>query len=114
VKDQLRKGYIRPSKSPQTSPVFFVGKKDGSKWIVMDYHNLNNQIVKNNYPLLLIIDLIDNMGSKKVFTKMDLRWGFNNVRIKKGNEWKGAFTVHVGSFEPIVMFFGMMNLPATF
>ena len=54
------------------------------------------------------------MGSKKVFTKIDLRWGFNNVRIKKGNEWKGAFTVHVGFFEPIVMFFGMMNLPATF
>ena len=54
------------------------------------------------------------MGSKKVFTKIDLRWGFNNVRIKKGDEWKGAFMAHVGSFEPIVMFFGMMNLPATF
>jgi len=72
INDQLRKEYIRPSKSPQTSPVFFVGKKDGSKRIVMDYHNLNNQTVKNNYPLLLIIDLIDNMGSKRVFTKMDL------------------------------------------
>ena len=56
VEDQLRKGYIRPSKSPQTSPVFFVGKKDGSKQIVMDYHNLNDQTVKNNYPLPLITD----------------------------------------------------------
>ena len=52
----------------------------------MNYHNLNNQTVKNNYPLLLITDLIDNMGSKKVFTKIDLRWGFNNVRIKEGDE----------------------------
>jgi len=114
VKDQLRKGYIRPSKSPQTLPVFFVGKKDGSKRIVMDYHNLNDQMIKNNYPLPLITELINNMRSKKVFTKMDLRWGFNNVRIKEGNEWKGAFTMHIGSFELTVMFFGMTNLPATF
>ena len=54
------------------------------------------------------------MDSKKVFTKMDLRWRFNNMRIKKGNEWKRAFTIHIGSFEPIVMFFGMTNSPATF
>jgi len=114
MEDQLRKGYIRPSKLPQTSPVFFVGKKDGSKRMVMDYHNLNNQTVKNNYPLPLITELIDNMGSKKVFTKMDLRWGFNNMRIKEGDEWKGAFTMHIGSFKPTVMFFRMMNLPATF
>ena len=114
VEDQLRKGYIRLSKSPQTLPVFFIRKKDGSKRMVMDYHNLNDQIVKNNYPLPLITDLIDNMGSKKIFTKIDLRWGFNNVRIKEGDEWKGAFTMHVGSFEPTVMFFGITNSPATF
>jgi len=96
------------------SPVFFVGKKDRSKRMVMDYYNLNNQTVKNNYPLSLITDLIDNMGSKQVFTKMDLQWGFNNIRIKEGDEWKGAFTTHVGSFEPTVIFFGMMNSPATF
>jgi len=64
VEDQLRKGYIRPSKSPQILLVFFVSKKNGGKRMVMDYHNLNNQIMKNNYPLLLIIDLIDNIGSK--------------------------------------------------
>jgi len=114
VEDQLRKGYIRPSKLPQTSPVFFIGKKDGSKRIVMDYRNLNSQTVKNNYPLPLITELIDNMGSKKIFTKMDLRWGFNNMRIKEGDKWKGAFTTHIGSFEPTVMFFGMTNSPATF
>jgi len=65
---------------------FFVGKKDGSKRIVMDYRNLNNQTVKNNYLLPLITNLIDNMSSKKVFMKMDLRWEFNNVRIKEGDE----------------------------
>ena len=86
INDQLRKGYIRLSKSPQTSPVFFVGKKDRSKRIIMDYCNLNNQTVKNNYPLPLITDLIDNMGSKQVFTKMDLWWGFNNIRIKEEDE----------------------------
>jgi len=65
-------------------------------------------------PLPLIAELINSMGSKKVFMKMDLRWGFNNVRIKEGNEWKGAFITHIGSFEPTVMFFGMTNSPATF
>ena len=70
------------------SPVFFVGKKNRSKQMVMDYYNLNDQIVKNNYPLPLITELINNMGSKKMFTKIDLRWRFNNVRIKEGDEWK--------------------------
>jgi len=54
------------------------------------------------------------MESKKVFTKMDLRWGFNNIRIKEGDEWKGVFTTHIESFEPMVMFFGMTNSPTTF
>ena len=73
VEDQLRKGYIRLSKLPQTSPVFFIDKKDGSKRMVIDYCNLNDQTIKNNYLLPLITELIDNMGSKKVFTKIDLR-----------------------------------------
>jgi len=54
------------------------------------------------------------MDNKKVFTKMDLQWGYNNVRIKEGDEWKTAFTTHVGSYKPVVMFFGMTNSPATF
>ena len=83
VKDQLRKGYIRPLKSPQISPVFFISKKDRRKRIVMDYCNLNDQIIKNNYPLPLITDLIDNIKSKWIFTKIDLWQGFNNVRIKE-------------------------------
>jgi len=113
VKDQLRKGYIRPSKSPQMSPVFFVPNKDGKKRMVQDYRYLNSWTIKNNYPLPLISDLIDSIR-KKVFTKMDLRWGYNNVRIKKGDEWKAAFSTPEGLFEPTVMFFGLTNSPATF
>jgi len=64
--------------------------------------------------LLLISDLIDSIGKKKVFTKMDLWWGYNNVRIKEGDEWKTAFSTPEGSFEPTVMFFGLTNSPATF
>jgi len=94
--------------------VFFVGKKNGGKRMVMDYRNLNDQTIKNNYLLPLITELIDNMRSKKVFTKMDLRWEFNNVRIKEGDEWKGAFTTYIGSFEPTVIFFRMTNSLATF
>jgi len=114
VNKHLKKGYIQPLKSKQTSLVFFIGKKDGGKHMVMDYCKLNRQTVKNNYPLPLFTELVDNMGSKQVFTKMDLRWGYNNVCIKERDEWKAAFTTHVGSFEPVVMFFRMINSPATF
>jgi len=114
VKEQLRKGYIQPSKSPQTVPVFFVEKKDGKKRMVQDYRYLNEWMVKNNYPLPLISDVLENIRMKKVFTKMDLRWGYNNVRIKEGDEWKAVLTTLEGSFEPTVMFFGLTNSPATF
>ena len=73
MKDQLTKGYIRPSKSPQTSLVFSVPKKDEKKRMVQNYWYLNSWTVKNNYPLSLILDLIDSIGKKKVFTKMYLQ-----------------------------------------
>ena len=114
IQEQLRKGYIRPLKLPQTAPVFFVGKKDGKKRMVQDYRYLNEWTIKNNYPLPLISDVIENIGTKRVFTKIDLRWGYNNVRIKEGDKWKAAFTTPEGSFEPTVMFFGLTNSPATF
>ena len=75
VKKQLRKGYIRPSKLPQTAPVFFVGKKDGKKRMVQNYKYLNEWMIKNNYPLSLISDVLENIRTKKLFTKIDLRWG---------------------------------------
>ena len=54
------------------------------------------------------------MGTRKVFTKIDLRWGYNNIQIKEGNEWKAVFTIHLGVYEPTVIFFGLTNLPAIF
>ena len=72
INEQLRKGYIRPSKLPQTAPVFFVGKKDSKKCIVQDYQYLNKWTIKNNYLLLLISNIVENIGTKKVFPKLDL------------------------------------------
>jgi len=114
VKDQLRKEYIRPLKSPQMLLAFFVLKKDGKKKMVQDCRYLNSWTIKNNYPLPLISDLIDSIGKKKVFTKIDLRWGYNNVRIKEGDEWKAAFLMPEGLFEPMVMFFELTNSLITF
>jgi len=94
--------------------VFFVPKKDGKKRIVQDYRYLNEWTVKNNYLLLLISDVIENIGTKQVFTKMDLRWGYNNMRIKEEDKWKMVFTTPEELFEPTVMFFGLTNSPATF
>jgi len=69
----LKKGYIRPSKLPQILLVFFIGKKNGGKHMVIDYRRLNKQTIKNNYFLPLITDLVDSMGNKRVFTKIDLQ-----------------------------------------
>ena len=82
--------------------------------MVQDYWYLNEWTIKNNYPLPLISDIVENIGTKKVFTKIDLRQGYNNIWIKEGNKWKAAFMASEGSFEPMVMFFGLTNLPATF
>ena len=114
MEDQLWKGYIRPSKSPQTLPVHLVAKKDGKRRMVQDYHHINQWTVKNGYPLPLIADILDGVGKRKVFTKLDLRWGYNNVQIKEGDEWKAAFTTHIRAYEPTVMYFGLTNSPATF
>jgi len=114
VEDQLRKGYIWLSKSLQTSPVHFIAKKDRKRRIVQDYRHINEGTIKNAYPLPLISDILDRVGTKKVFTKLDLRWGYNNMRIKEGNKWKVVFTTHIGSYEPTVMYFGLTNSPATF
>ena len=114
IQEQLRKEYIRLSKSPQTASVFFIGKKDGKKRMVQNYRYLNEWTIKNNYPLPLISDVVENIGTKKVFTKMDLRWRYNNVQIKEEDEWKVAFTMPEGLFEPTVIFFGLTNSPATF
>ena len=114
VEDQLRKSYIRLSKSPQTSPVHFVAKKDGKRRMVQDYQYINEGTIKNAYLLPLISDILDGVGTRKVFTKLDLCCGYNNVRIKEGNKWKAAFTMHIGLYKPTVIYFGLTNSSATF
>jgi len=71
-------------------------------------------MIKNRYPLSLITDILDGVEKRKVFMKLDLRWRYNNVRIKEGDEWKAAFIIHIGAYESTVMYFGLTNFPATF
>ena len=114
LEENLAKGYIKPSKSPAASPVFYIKKKDGSLCLVVDYRCLNAITIKNRYPLPLSADLLDKLSSANIFSKLDLRWGYNNIRIKDGDEWKAAFRTRRGLFEPSVMGFGLTNAPATF
>jgi len=96
------------------APVFFIKKKDGLLRLVQDYHALNAVTVKNRYPLPLISQLISQLHRARYFTKLDVRWGFNNICIKPRDEWKVAFHTNHGLFEPLIMFFGMTNSPTTF
>ena len=114
IQEQQVKGYIRPSKSPYMAPFFFIKKKDGKLQPVQDYRWLNEWTIKNCYPLPLISKLIAHVRNAKRFTKVDIRWGYNNVGIKEGDEYKAAFITNQGLFKPTVMFFGLMNSPATF
>jgi hypothetical protein len=112
--DMLDKGFIRPSKSPAGAPVLFVKKKDGSLRLCVDYRGLNKITRKNRYPIPRIETLVDQLRSAKVYSKIDLRVGYNNVRIAEGDEWKTAFRTRYGAFEYLVMPFGLTNAPATF
>jgi Reverse transcriptase (RNA-dependent DNA polymerase) len=114
VQEHQAKGYIRPSKSPYAAPLFFIKKKDGKLQPVQDYQQINEWTIRNRYPLPLIPELIARVKTSTLFTKFDIRWGYNNVWIKEGNEWKAAFITNKGLFEPRVMFFGLTNSPATF
>ena len=82
--------------------------------MVQDYRYLNEHTVQNNYPLPLISQLVDKLKGLQYFTKIDLRWGYNNVQIKEGDKWKAAFVCHRGSYEPTVMFFRLCNSLAMF
>ncbi len=112
--ENLSSGRIHPSKSPMASLFFFVKKKDGKLRPVQDYRKLNEMTIKNRYPLPLISELMDKLHGAKYFSKLDVRWGYNNVRIKTGDEWKAAFRTNRGLYKPMVMFFGLTNSPATF
>ena len=114
IDEHLATGKICPSNSPQASPFFFVKKKDGGLCLCQDYRYVNEYTVRDAYLLPLISDLINKLQGARLFTKFDVRWGYNNVRIKDRHQWKAAFVTHHGLFEPTVMFFGLCNSPAMF
>jgi hypothetical protein len=107
-------GCIRPSTSLYAASFFFVPKHDGRSRPTQDYHWLNAHTIRDKYLLPRIEDLIDWLRGSKHFSKMDVRWGFNNVRIREGDKWKAAFITEFGLYEPLVMFFGLCNSPSTF
>jgi hypothetical protein len=114
LEEVLAMGHIRQSKSPLGAPVFFIKKKDGRLRFIQDYQALNTITRKNRYLLPLIDDLIHRLKDARYFTKLDVRWGYNNVRICEGNKWKAVFCTNRGLFEPLVMYFGLTNSPAMF
>jgi hypothetical protein len=114
LEEALATGCIRQSKSPLGALVFFIKKKNGKLHFVQDYRALNAITRKNRYLLPLIDDLIHRLKGACYFTKFDVRWGYNNVRIREGDEWKAAFHTNRGLFEPLVVYFGLTNSLATF
>ena len=112
--DAMEKGLIRASKSPYGAAVFFVAKKDGSLRLVTDYRALNEVTIKNRYPLPLIDELFDSLGGSQYFSKIDLTAGYNQIRVKEEDIPKTAFRTKYGSFECVVLNFGMTNAPSTF
>jgi len=114
LNEQLKVGLIVESKSRYTAPCFYIPKKDSSLQLVQDYRKLNQVTIKDKMPLPLIGEVIDKLKEAKYFNKLDLIWGYNNVRIREGDEWKVVFLTNKGLFEPQVMYFGLCNSPGTF
>ena len=113
VAEHLKRGTIHESKSPYAASFFFI-KKDGKLRPVQDYRPINKWTKKNRNVSPLILQTIDRLSGCTLFTKFDVCWGYNNIRIKPGDEWKAAFLMPKGLFEPTVMFFGLTNSLAMF
>ena len=114
VQEALQKGYIKESNSPYASPLFYRAKKDGKLRLIMDYKVLNSWTIRDTYPLPLISSIIEHLQGKTLFTKFDIRWGYNNIRIQEEDQWKAAFKTPFGLYQPTVMYFGLTNSPPTF
>src|SRR3954463_4418037 len=110
----LAKGFIRPSSSPWGCPVLLVTKKDGTERMCVDYRPLNLATIKNKYPLPRISDLCDQLDGSSAFSKMDLRLGYHQIKIRNEDIPKTAFTTRYGLYDYPVIFFCLPNPPATF
>jgi hypothetical protein len=114
LQDLLDKGFIRPSASPWGCPALFVKKKDNSLRLCVDYHPLNAVTIKNKYPLPRIDILFDQLAGAKVFSKIDLRFGYHQIKIRPSDIPKTAFSTRYGLYEYLVMSFGLTNALAYF
>src|SRR3954464_4266759 len=114
LNDMLQKGLIRPSASPWGSLVLFVDKRDGSIRMCVDYRKLNEVTIKNKYPLPKIEDLFDQLNGARVFSKIDLRTGYHQLKVRELDIPKTAFMTRYGLFEYTVMSFGLTNAPTYF